>query len=271
MKNLMKEEKGEFAIDAIFGITFFMVALIAVMFIALIARVQSNIQYALGQTAKEISGYYYLVDKMGLAAATAGTNDKTGLDNTIQSIIDFSGSAEDAATTGIEELKNIDFQDYTSFDGLSEGELKEKVEAAKTDFNEMKGSLATLSKDPKGQVKQVLSVFAKTAANRAISYYVAPFICKALMPKYLSLSNSDNIDDYYTAIGIDPDSVKFDGSEFLTDKRSIKVQITYQLELEKYTLGFVKDKITFRQVASTAAWVCPDEKNLIALDELKYK
>lgn len=267
MEKLIKDETGEFAIDAIFGITFFMITLIAVMFMSLIIRVQSNIQYALGQTAKEISGYYYLVDKIGLAAATSGSNTKTDVDKTIQTIVDFSGSAKNTVSS----VQNINL-DTSSLSNIKEEANNENnvgkyVKESGECFGAMKSSIESLNGD---SVTQVLSVFAKTATNRAVSTFIAPLICKKLMPKYLSSQNSGNIDDYYKAIGIVPESVHFEGSQFLADNRSIKIQITYQLDLEKYTLGFVKTKLYFRQVASTAAWVRPDDKNLVTLKGLGY-
>ena len=94
VRKFIKDERAEFAIDAIFGITFFMISLIALMFMSLIIRIQSNMQYALGQTAKEISGYYYLADKIGLAAVTSGSGGAQDVDSTINSVMDFMGSAE---------------------------------------------------------------------------------------------------------------------------------------------------------------------------------
>ena len=281
MRNLIKDQSGEFAIDAIFGITFFMISLIALMFMALIIRVQSNVQYALGQTAKEVSGYYYLVDKLGLAAITAGSNPEGAekVNSTIQSVVDFSSSAKNFGSEvggtmdtikSYDSLESIDFDDILKKkDDLQSSykDIKERTTKLKTDFK-------SLAKDPKGQAKEVLSVFAKTAANGFVNNIVAPFVCEALMPKYLVAKSSDaDIDDYYRAVGIDPETVSFEGTQFLADRRSIKIQITYQLDLEKYTLGFVKNKITFRQVASTAAWVRPKGENLAALnlEDMGYK
>lgn len=281
MRNFIKDQSGEFAIDAIFGITFFMISLIALMFMALIIRVQSNVQYALGQTAKEVSGYYYLIDKLGLAAVTAGSNPTGAQDinKTIQSVVDFSSSAKDF---GSEVGSTVDtVKSYDSFESINFGEIsedKDKLLASFKDAEEkaktMGADFKNLAKDPKGQAKQILSVFAKTAANSVVNNVVAPFVCEALMPKYLvANTSSTSIDDYYCAIGIKPETVSFKGSQFLADRRSIKIQITYQLDLEKYTLGFVKNKITFRQVASTAAWVRPKGENLAALNlkDMGYK
>ncbi|MDE6087694.1 MAG: hypothetical protein K2G25_04845 [Oscillospiraceae bacterium] len=267
MRNFIKEEKAEFAIDAIFGITFFMISLIAIMFMALIIRVQSNIQYALGQTVKEISGYYYLVDKLGLAGATAGaSSEPIEVDKTVSTIVDFSTKTTDGfESVGStiddlpEDIKNMDFDAIKG----NVDELQKSFEASYESFGTMKTSIqSTLSSENvMDNAKQVLTVFAKTAVNGVVSNLVAPMVCEALMPRYLTAD--------YEAMGIS--DVTFTGSQFLVDRRSIKVVITYKLDLEKYTLGFVTSSITFHQIASTAAWVRPDGKNLVSITELNYK
>ena len=245
-----------------------MISLIAIMFMSLIIRVQSNIQYALGQTAKEISGYYYLVDKLGLAAATSGaSSEATQADKTVQTIVDFSSSAKDTGKSMTDIMNDLpeDFSKIENFDTLS-GDAKQmgqNIKATYENFKTMEASVKqTLSKDNiKDNFKQVLAVFAKTAVNGVVSNVVAPWVCESLMSRYLTAD--------YEAMGIH--DVSFLGSQFLADRRSIKVQITYQLDLEKYTLGFVKTPITFRQAASTAAWVRPDNKNLVSVSSLKDK
>ena len=260
MKHFIHDETAEFAIDAIFGITFFMISLIAIMFMALIIRVQSNIQYALGQTAKEVSGYYYLVDKVGLAAVSSGSNKITDVDTTIKSIVDFSGSAEDTFNS----VQNFPIDDVT-FESIknSAGNVKSNVEQSYKDFQSIETNLKSLNGD---SVTQVLSVFAKTAINTAVGNFIAPIICEKLMPKYLS---ANNLDEYCEKAGISNPSFK--SSQFLADGRSIKIQITYQMNLEKYTLGMVKSSIYFKQAASTAAWVRPNEETLLSLSKLGYE
>lgn len=61
MRFFKRKEKGAFAIEAVIGITLFMLTIIAIMFMSVIIRVQANMQYALGQTAKEMSGYSALI------------------------------------------------------------------------------------------------------------------------------------------------------------------------------------------------------------------
>lgn len=263
MRRIIKDEGGEFAIDAIFGITFFMISMIALMFMSLIIRVQSNVQYALGQTAKEISGYYYLVDKIGLAAATTGSDEETDVDNVIKNVVDFSGSIENSKNT----IQSIEIDDAT-FESIqnSAKDVENSIAESRKCFESIQSSIKGINGD---SVTQILSVFAKTAVNRAVSFYIAPILCEKLMPKYLSSKKYGSISEYYEAIGIK--NVSFNGSQLLTDKRSIKLQITYELDLEKYTLGVVKGSVKFRQVASTAAWVTPDGQNIQSLQGLGYQ
>ena len=265
MKKFLKDETAEFAIDAIFGITFFMITLIAIMFMALIIRVQSNIQYALGQTAKEISGYYYLVDKIGVAAISAGNTDsETDVDNVLKNVMDFSENTSDTISSFQSFSVGADFNDIRKQAKNVEANIKTSADS----FKKVESSIRSLDAN---SVSQVLSVFAKTGVNRVVSNLIAPIICEKMMYKYLSSDEHGNISDYYTAIGIK--SPDFTGSQFLSDKRSIKIQITYDLDVSKYTLGFVTTPIRFRQAASTAAWVRPDGTNLAALDmkDMGYK
>ncbi len=261
MRIFFKNERGEFAIDAIFGITFFMISLIAIMFMTLIIRVQSNVQYALGQTAKEISGYYYLLDKVGLAGATAGKDEATQVDKTIEQVVNFSTSARNTSDA-LSDVANSPIDDKT-LENLQTA--KENFDDSVAEFNKMKDSLKSLDGDAVGEV---LSILAKTGVNKLVNNLVISLICEKLMPKYLSPGNKENIEKYYENTGIS--DIEFYGSQCLTDKRSVKLQISYRLNLEKYTLGFVKTSICFRQVASTAAWVHPDGSNLLSLSALGY-
>lgn len=257
-----KEEKGAFSIDAIFGITFFMIAIIALMFMSLIIRVQSNIQYALGQTAKEISGYYYLIDKVGLAGATAGSNRTTTADETIGYVLDFSDSSSkvmnDVSTFNFDPKDQQLMEDIKNAQG--------NIDVTWQCFENMKTSFNTIASDPKQQIRDVLSVFSKTAANQMMGYLVAPLVCKAIFPKYLAGASSSSLNDYYEAAGIE--NADFTGSQLLTDKRSIKIVINYDLNVEQYTLGVVKQKLHFQQVATTAAWIRPDGTNTYGLNKI---
>lgn len=258
----MKNEDGAFAIDAIFGITLFMISILSIMFMVMIVRVQSSVQYALGQTAKEISGYYYLIDKIGLANMTA-EKDTSGINTTIGYVIDFADAGKDMS----EDLTKINITD-----GLSAEELKilqdQKASAEQlADIGKKLGNqVKTLSKDPKSQIVALLSVF----ANKAISHYIAPYVCQAIMPRYMA-GDLESTNEMLESVGVEGGlaGMDFTHSELLKDGRSIKLVVVYKLNPEKITFGMVKNsEMTFRQVASTAAWVVP-KGNLKALKDIK--
>ena len=53
-----RKESGAFAIETLLSLTVFIIAITALLMLSLIIRAQANMQYALNQTAKEISGYF---------------------------------------------------------------------------------------------------------------------------------------------------------------------------------------------------------------------
>ena len=268
MKTNMHRENGAFSIDAILGLTLFMMAIIAIMFMSLIIRVQANMQYALGQTAKEISGYYYLMDKLGIASITSQSispNTKKNIDNlndTIGSILDFSSSASNL-TDGIDFADGLtaeELQNILSSDDLEDVSSKANAMGQKLKTYTQKGTATD-------QLKAVIQVFGKSLISQSFSYYVAPLVCEALMPKYLT--STGDIDEYYESIGIKPDSVDFSDSQLLFDGRSIKLVVEYELDTEKLTFGMYKGTLKFRQVATTAAWIQPNGGSKKSVADIK--
>lgn len=262
------KEKGAFSIDAILGLTLFMIAIIAIMFMSLIIRVQANMQYALGQTAKEISGYYYLMDKLGIASVTSNENNTDtkknieNLNSTIGSILDFSSSASNL-TNG------MDFKDGLTLESLQNLEKEMDLDKIWNQANTMGEKLKTYTQKGTAtdQLKAVIQVFGKSLISKSFSYYIAPFVCEALMPKYLT--STGDVDEYYESIGINPDSVDFSDSQLLFDGRSIKLVVEYELDTEKLTFGMYKGILKFQQVAATAAWIQPNGGSKKAVSDIK--
>lgn len=75
MKN--KGERGSFTIEAILSLSIFMFAFVAIVSLATIAKVVSTTQYAIDQLAKEISQYYYIAERVGIA-----NTDNSGVEET---------------------------------------------------------------------------------------------------------------------------------------------------------------------------------------------
>lgn len=278
MKLHKNSEQGAIAIEALISLTFFLLAILAIMFMSLMVRLQANMQYALDQTAKEISGYYYLVDKMGLAGLTSGvvgedTQKKNeNLNQAIGTVVSFSEKANPAGA-------DIDFEYGVSFEEITNA--GDDIHQLAIQGQKLKNEVSAITKDPKGQVQAVLLVCTKSAIQGGLSKFVAPFICQNTMPKYLVSSSSGNsgksvneranemLENAGIPGGLDGNSVSFTHSELLADGRSIKLVVVYQVDSEKLTLEMVKgQKFTFKQVASTAAWVVPEGEKKRKLSEI---
>ncbi len=266
------KETGAFAIETVLVLTFFMLSIISIMFMAMIIKVQANMQYAISQTAKEISGYYYMIDKIGLASVMSGeasgdTEEKINdLNETIENFTSLVSDTEGVAGA-IEDADSVDDLVAIAEDGDA---LKDKAFAlGNTLIEDLKGGEAI------PQLKAVLTLFGRSMVSRSFSYYVAPYICKALVPKYLT---SGDAEDYCNAAGLkwnqsytDESSTEFmdfSGSQFLLDGRSIKVDVVYTLNTKNLTFGLVNTTLTFHQCASTAAWIKPNGESLKTLAEL---
>lgn len=265
MKKKAESENGAIAIEAVIGITFFMIAVLSIMCLSLAVRVQANMQYALDQTAKEISGYFYLVDKMGIASILCGTTNDAdaknikNVDELIGNVVKFSGEAESEYNM-IVDGNSGDMQETLERLASSESqanltEIKQTITALKTNLTQAKS--AGIMK----QAASVLSAFVKGAVNKYVTKYVGSFACRLVISKYLGDEGDNAADNYLKAVGIENglDEIDFTESEILADGRSVKIVAVYTINAKELTLGMVNEKWAIRQVASTAAWIEPTE------------
>lgn len=268
MKRKYKDERGAIALDAILGLTVFMGVVFSLMFITLIVRVQTTMQFALNQTAKEIAGYFYLLDKVGVTKVISGPDKSKAkdVDTMIGYVLDFSDQTVEIG----EQVSHINIDNVTvdpvgELSALNEVNIDGYLNTA----NNMVSSLETVGSDLKGNLLAVLSIFAKSMANRAVSYYVTPYVCRAIMPKYIS-GDRKATDETLKKMGIEQGlaEIDFTQSQLLLDGRSVKLVAMYKLNAKNVTFGLVDKDLYFRVAASTAAWVAPDSANTHKLSEL---
>lgn len=284
-----KKERGAVAIETALTLPVFMLAILALMLGSMLFRAQSMMQYALNQTAKEISGYFYLIDKLGLATVLSGSaTDATNaqiqnVNNTIYDVLAFSGDIKD--TTGqivedgeavqdsvqesifaVEDLVNnpMDLEENAenlsaSVDTIVENtenlsdDAKEALELYKADFQKIKNDLKVIKgADKKTMIVSTLQIFGKAFLNRAFAEVATPIICNAMMPKYLTDGDESA---FFEAAGIIEDSIDFTGSRMLHDGKTISLIVQYKIDASKLTLGFYKKELTFQHVAVTSAWL----------------
>lgn len=261
-----KSETGAMAIEAVLGLTFFMLAIISVMMMSLIIRLQATMQYAVDQTAKQLSSYYYLLDAAGIAKYTSGNSDDdtkqavkptekaiSDTNEIINNVIDFAGEAGNAS----KDFTNLSVSDFEN--------LKDDAVQMKSKAQELWQDVKALKDDPKGQMKAVITIFARSLGNKALSYYVTPYLCRMIMPNYISgdLKSTEKYLDNIGVIGDDGqtgmDMIDFTKSSLLADGRTIKIVAIYRLNTKKLTFGMIDTDLVFQQSAVTAAWVEPNE------------
>lgn len=266
MLSLNKKEEGAFAIEAVLGLTFFMLAILSLMMVSLILRIEANMQYAVDQTAKELSSYYYLLDAVDIAKYTsgnAGSDAAAGAakaNKLIDNVISFSDAAGDVGTS-ISDMENISIDSIGQIDPSNYQELYSTA-------NQLWNSVKDMSNDPSGQVKAVISIFAHSLGNGAMSYYVTPYLCRMLMPNYLT-GDLESTNKYLDSIGIEGEDgqtgiekIDFTHSTLLADGRTIKIVAIYKLNTKKLTFGMLDTDLYFEQTAVTAAWIEPNGDEL---------
>lgn len=228
-------------------------------------------QYAVDQTAKELSSYYYLLDAVDIAKYTsgnAGSDAAAGAakaNKLIDNVISFSDAAGDVGTS-ISDMENISIDSIGQIDPSNYQELYSTA-------NQLWNSVKDMSNDPSGQVKAVISIFAHSLGNGAMSYYVTPYLCRMLMPNYLT-GDLESTNKYLDSIGIEGEDgqtgiekIDFTHSTLLADGRTIKIVAIYKLNTKKLTFGMLDTDLYFEQTAVTAAWIEPNGDELKSIAE----
>ena len=152
MIGLKHKVRGAFTVETSISLTIFMLAVLALMMISMLIRIQADMQYAANQTAKEISGYFYLVDKLGLASVLSGHENAAQaeklekMDTTISHIVEFAGSSKE----DFEDLKG-QFSEGFSMEDVSDFQnLVQDAQNNADKLKELKNKAETVSKDLEG-------------------------------------------------------------------------------------------------------------------------
>lgn len=245
----IKRETGSFTVEATLTLTSFMIAFLAIMSLSTIARIEGITQYAINQTAKEISQYYYIADKAGLIDTKEGNSDFKQIDSLINTVSSLSDATEEGAKEVEGALSSKDIEEILNKYEELPGTV-ENVEAAAV---ELSNNIEAILDDPKAIITSLTSAFAQKAANEAMSKIIAQPLCKSLVPKYITPDG--NASDFLKKMGVVDgiDGMDFRLSNFLSDKRSINIVVVYEVELNGF--GVFNRTLVIKQTASTAAWV----------------
>mgnify|MGYP004536903303 FL=1 len=215
--------KGAFAIETLISVTIFMMAILALMMFTVIIRTEARMQYALNQTAKEISSYYYVLDKTGLGFGVKGNRNVEDMNKLIDGVSNL---------TKEEKTGNWKIDDFSNINDIYQ---------------------LIKDKDPLTVIKSVFQYAAATGINSKISELIAPPLCQALMPKYIA---GDNTDKYLQSMGVGNsiEDVNFSQSDFMGDEESINLVAVYKINTKSITFGMIDQELTICQTASVKAW-----------------
>ncbi len=243
-------ERGSITVEATLVLPLFMFAFLSIVWLALIAKVECITQYAIDQTAKEISQYCYIADKAGLLKNSMSKES---------CIIDSTDEAIDAIVK-LQEMVDSGVQDMA--DAYNEGDIEALFQNAQDNVNSVKqqgeaiySKIKDIAGDnPVGAVKTLATALAGETARDVASRVVAIPLCKALVPKYIT-STTSNADAMLKKLGIEEglDGLNFGMSTVLKDNKSINIVCIYKVKVF-WLLGGEK-YMTIKQTASTQAWI----------------
>jgi len=241
-------EDGAYTIEATLVLLPFLLAFLSVIMLTGAIAAESKMQYALNQTAKEISRYCYIAGKAKQVAGISSTKDLSKLDGLLSSISDFSsmirqGEADDGTVTASDVFERI-------------GDVGKNYKSVTATATKLEKSLSAVAEDPSGTISVLCSVLVETAVSDAIGRAAAIALCKTLMPKYLSGSGEKNDADVaLEKLGISGgfSAINFGLSSIMTDGKSIDLVAVYDISL--FGSGLFSIDMNIRQTASTSAWL----------------
>lgn len=249
----IRREDGVISIETTVCLSLFLFAFLSIISLAKIAKVESMTQYAIDQVAKEMSKYYYIASKVGLAQTSNMSADN--LDQTVSSIFDFADLANSAAQ---EYGSNTDPDGVQGYVDLiqSAGDDVEQVISIGKQFSSAFGSILN---DPKGLITTLGKMFAARLENELMGRLIAQPVSRALFPKYIAGNIGDpeaTADAILKKLGVVDglNGLSFACSNFLADGQTINVVVIYAVEVEAF--GLFEKKLFIQQTASTAAWLC---------------
>lgn len=256
-KKFRQSESGDIGIEALLGLVFFILAFMGVLMFSTLMQLQAKTQYAANQTAKEVSQYFYVIDRMGLLPSkpfsTANPSNANQLiqdgekfGNALTGF--FSNTQSAASSTNFDQLEN------------SLGNLKQNGSNLEGSYQDLKNTLT--GTDWKSEFKLIISMTKSVVADKLAGRLIADPLCRAVFPKYMMV---DDVDEYLKACGVEAgmDGMFFGESSLLSnDGYTINVVVEYCVNLKALTFGMYDDNVYIKQTACTAAWVHYDDTTI---------
>lgn len=260
---MLKENKGSLTVEASLSLIIFIFAFLSILYLCKFAKAQVVLQHAINQTAKEISQYSYLTNKLGLK------KDKTKGNQTIEDTDKMISEVVNLINVVNSEKKELDDLDlnrddfiiddyydaiktYKKYDEAG-NKIKDSYENIEEATDSLIGSAKEYLKDPKALLNGFVAIAKDEIADFAVSKYIAAPTSKLLIQKYLP-TGSQTVDEYLKRLGVDNglDGLNFDTSTFFKYGSNIDITLIYNMTLNIPL--FPEKTLCFRVNASTIGW-----------------
>lgn len=256
LKNLIADNSGAIVIEATVSLSVFMFAIVVVLSIVNICYAQMKMGVAVNQTAKELSQYGYLYDRMGLAKeqqelVKKGEESKNLIDDTTGSLVGIMDGMKSMGDTA----KNV------SIDNLSDSakSISSNWKSIKDDAGEVKDNVSEVLDDPKKFALGLLALGGDTIVEKAKTQLLVVPFSKYMFKRTLKSNENADSEPFLQKLRIVPsgnsyiDGLDFSESCFCKDgKHEINVVVKYKIKV----LDLLGNDITmnFVQHGKTTCW-----------------
>lgn len=241
-------EKGSATVEAIISLSMFLFAFIAIYSIINMCIVQSTVQHALNKSAKEISQYYYFIDKFKLSKAASGKGldeaSKTalGVFDTFEAVLEDGKSASSQVSSTVENITNND---------ISVTDIQKSVKEMEG-FGTSAQNLVDMLVDASNNPADYLKSFAALAVSKGLDetkINVATSLAKGMSKRHFDVEQLESMGVKGGFEGMD-----FSQSRILQkdNPEDVKLVVVYELEVADF-LPF-DFSITISQSAVTRGW-----------------
>lgn len=237
-----KSEKGSATIEAIVSLSIFIFAFVAVYSIVNMCLVQAQIQQALNKSAKEISQYYYLVDKLNLTDTLSN-----GLSEQSQAALGVLDSFETVLSDGRDVADKVG----ETVNTVNISNIQSSIDSIKgleTSAKDLANTLGEVANNPFDYAKSFAALAAQNVAED-VKNKVAEMLARNMSKRHFEGVNLESM-----GVRGGYEGMNFGQSRILQkdNQEEIKLVVVYELELADF-LPF-DFSITISQSAKTRGW-----------------
>ncbi len=236
-------EKGSATVEATLSLAIFLFAFIAIYSIINMCIVQATVQQALNKSAKEISQYYYFVDKMKLSDTISGK----GLDEASQIALGVLDTFETVLSDGESTLAQINKTEKN----ISLVNIQSSIDETKELGNSSQKLIDTIvdaGNNPMVYMKSFAALAASSGLEEA-KIQIASNLAKGMSERHFDSQKLE-------AMGV---KKGFNGMDFSNSRilqkdnpEDVSLVVVYELELAEF-LPF-DFSMTISQSAKTRGW-----------------